>query len=392
MYRICGNVNSVKKLRNAFTANSATADVDSAEVHDLASLLKLYFRELHTPLIPNAMFEKLMAAMAAKEFEGLHKYVLHLLKQLPAANWATLELMLNHLVRVLDKCETNKMTSANIATCFGPTLMRPVSAEVGGQFAFEQSNATISILKYVLELWAEQKKAGSVRKNSSIQRPNLGRGAKSPLRSLFNKYDEAGSGELDAKALEGLVKEMLAEDDPAVAATLEELRSNSTTIGYERFAELAAAIQQSEASWWEENFHDRSGHARGDHSHAKPFFDKYDTEQTGSISADDMRQICYDMGDFLTDAAFAKACEELKSEANGGKIAYEPFRAWWGRFHTALDTMPASEWSILSQAIYLFQAQDPQRKGTLGGRAFDGLHSDLLEQGMQLPGGKWSSS
>ena len=47
------------------------------------------------------------------------------IRDLPGFNYETLHHLCQHLVRVVDHCETNKMEIRNLAIVFGPTLVRP---------------------------------------------------------------------------------------------------------------------------------------------------------------------------------------------------------------------------------------------------------------------------
>ncbi|XP_069767686.1 active breakpoint cluster region-related protein-like [Narcine bancroftii] len=51
--------------------------------------------------------------------------MLHLLRSLPEPNTSTFLFLLDHLRRVAEKEPVNKMSIHNLATVFGPTLLRP---------------------------------------------------------------------------------------------------------------------------------------------------------------------------------------------------------------------------------------------------------------------------
>ncbi|XP_048449513.1 active breakpoint cluster region-related protein-like [Rhincodon typus] len=55
--------------------------------------------------------------------------MLHLLRSLPEPNLSTLLFLLDHLKRVAEKEPVNKMSVHNLATVFGPTLLRPSETE-----------------------------------------------------------------------------------------------------------------------------------------------------------------------------------------------------------------------------------------------------------------------
>lgn len=55
--------------------------------------------------------------------------MLNLLLSLPEANLLTFLFLLDHLKRVAEKETVNKMSLHNLATVFGPTLLRPSEKE-----------------------------------------------------------------------------------------------------------------------------------------------------------------------------------------------------------------------------------------------------------------------
>ena len=129
------------------------------QVNDVASLLKLYVRELPEPLTTFALYDGwLKAAEAPAEVRGLMNRVKGggasqrrswsdwgrrrcgfgtrhgaqdqlaamqaLVAKLPEANKATLAYLLRHLRRVADQSAANKMTAPNLAIVFAPGLVR----------------------------------------------------------------------------------------------------------------------------------------------------------------------------------------------------------------------------------------------------------------------------
>lgn len=103
--------------------------------HAIAGLIKLYLRELPEPLITFDVFEA-MRWLSSKplsyqseinwpngkiEINQL-KILLHLL---PASHYRLLKELITFLVRIAEHNDVNKMGFANLATVFGPNLMRP---------------------------------------------------------------------------------------------------------------------------------------------------------------------------------------------------------------------------------------------------------------------------
>ncbi|ROL49984.1 Active breakpoint cluster region-related protein [Anabarilius grahami] len=71
-----------------------------------------------------AAFDATLSDPAAKE-----NCMMHLLRSLPDPNLITFLTLLEHLKRVAEKEPVNKMSLHNLATVFGPTLLRPSESE-----------------------------------------------------------------------------------------------------------------------------------------------------------------------------------------------------------------------------------------------------------------------
>lgn len=143
---------------NCSTAEEAPAiSPDDADVNALASLLKLYFRELQDPLIPFALYEEFVNAIRELRYcrkgfsylcssfhalfrPGLPSRELRLgrIKDLVQAlngpakpHHDVLEYLMRHLHRVQLQSEVNKMEASNLAIVFGPTICRSPGENTG---------------------------------------------------------------------------------------------------------------------------------------------------------------------------------------------------------------------------------------------------------------------
>ena len=66
-----------------------------------------------------------------------------------------MEMLLDHLKRVAGKAHVNKMTTQNIAICFGPVLLCQSLKSTTGQDALD-FRKHIEVLQYLLDIWPEQ--------------------------------------------------------------------------------------------------------------------------------------------------------------------------------------------------------------------------------------------
>ncbi|KAM6236153.1 rho GTPase-activating protein 45 isoform 2-T2 [Porphyrio hochstetteri] len=151
IYRVNGVKTRVEKLCQAFENGKELVELSQASPHDISNVLKLYLRQLPEPIMPFRMYNELMG-LAKESLQGdeakgksgkggpelvdkgadTDKVVMNLvlrlkelLKELPCENMVTLQYLLQHLRRIVEVEQDNKMTSGNLGIVFGPTLMRP---------------------------------------------------------------------------------------------------------------------------------------------------------------------------------------------------------------------------------------------------------------------------
>lgn len=132
IYRISGASTEIQALKYAFNTNyrEAVSKLRSVDVNAVSGTLKLYFRELPLPLIPLEHFSELSAALDIADPFVRADSLLSLLQSLPDVNRNTLLFLLHHLRRVAERKEENKMSLSNLATVFGPSLLRPPVSRV----------------------------------------------------------------------------------------------------------------------------------------------------------------------------------------------------------------------------------------------------------------------
>ncbi|KFW92574.1 Rho GTPase-activating protein 24, partial [Phalacrocorax carbo] len=127
LFRLPGQANLVKELQDAFDCGEKPSFDSSTDVHTVASLLKLYLRELPEPVIPYAKYEDFLscAKMLSKEEEMGLKELVKQVKSLPAVNYNLLKYICRFLDEVQSYSGINKMSVQNLATVFGPNILRP---------------------------------------------------------------------------------------------------------------------------------------------------------------------------------------------------------------------------------------------------------------------------
>ncbi|NXA42144.1 RHG25 protein, partial [Eudromia elegans] len=127
IFRLPGQDNLVKQLRDAFDAGERPSFDRDTDVHTVASLLKLYLRELPEPVVPWGQYEDFLLcgqALDADESKG-HQELLKQLSLLPRDNYNLLSYMCRFLHEIQLSSSINKMSVDNLATVIGVNLIRP---------------------------------------------------------------------------------------------------------------------------------------------------------------------------------------------------------------------------------------------------------------------------
>uniref|UniRef100_A0AAQ5WYM7 Active breakpoint cluster region-related protein n=1 Tax=Amphiprion ocellaris TaxID=80972 RepID=A0AAQ5WYM7_AMPOC len=161
IYRISGVATDIQALKLAFDTNTKDILVmlSDMDINAIAGTLKLYFRELPEPLLTDRLYPAFMEGIALSDPAAKENCMMHLLRSLPDPNLMTFLTLLEHLKRVADKEPVNKMSLHNLATVFGPTLLRPSESEnTKGQHITSASDiwshdvmAQVQVLLYYLQ-------------------------------------------------------------------------------------------------------------------------------------------------------------------------------------------------------------------------------------------------
>ncbi|XP_066133961.1 rho GTPase-activating protein 45 isoform X1 [Saccopteryx bilineata] len=151
IYRVNGVKTRVEKLCQAFENGKELVELSQASPHDISNVLKLYLRQLPEPLISFRLYHELVglakdSLKAEAEVKAASRNcpdvaeseavtmamvgrLRELLHDLPSENRASLQYLLQHLRRIVEVEQDNKMTPGNLGIVFGPTLLRPRPTE-----------------------------------------------------------------------------------------------------------------------------------------------------------------------------------------------------------------------------------------------------------------------
>ncbi|XP_022103066.1 rho GTPase-activating protein 6-like isoform X2 [Acanthaster planci] len=170
IFRVGGSKKRTRQLREDFDAGNEIILNDSHNPHDVGALLKEFFRDLPEPLLTRELYPAFVACTRLENFEQRLRALQLLVYLLPTANRDTLNALLGFLNRVSknaadtvdddgNEIQGNKMDTHNLATLFGPNILRKTKGGQdrdahGGQEASEQveeSREVISVVQIMTE-------------------------------------------------------------------------------------------------------------------------------------------------------------------------------------------------------------------------------------------------
>jgi len=151
LFRIPGSAQVEKVLRAAFNEkggnNVELADYNPSPA-DAAGILKLYFRELPTPLCGN-LFVKFVETQKNYKEDQIDEMLAELqsiVAQLKANSRKTLQYVCEFMHEIAKHKEVNKMSSSNVAMCVGPDLMKPPVDSIELALMVPQANEALALM------------------------------------------------------------------------------------------------------------------------------------------------------------------------------------------------------------------------------------------------------
>uniref|UniRef100_A0A915HI90 Rho GTPase-activating protein 26 n=1 Tax=Romanomermis culicivorax TaxID=13658 RepID=A0A915HI90_ROMCU len=138
LYRNCGVTSKVQRLlqigidRKQFEKLNLDDDREW-EIKTITSSIKTFFSQFVNAAKLDNQQERL---------EHIHYYV----HKLPSDHFKMLKLLVDHLRIVSENSHDNFMTIANLAVCFGPTLMRPKEETVASMMDIKFCNIVVEVL------------------------------------------------------------------------------------------------------------------------------------------------------------------------------------------------------------------------------------------------------
>ncbi|XP_068437758.1 rho GTPase-activating protein 12b isoform X10 [Clinocottus analis] len=152
LYRVSGNLAVIQKLRFAVN-HDETMDLNDSkweDIHVTTGALKMFFRELPEPLFTYGSFDDFVDAIKCPDYKQRVNSIKDLIKKLPKPNHDTMQGLFQHLRRVIDHGEANRMTTQSVAIVFGPTLLRPETetGNIAVHMVYQNQIVELILLEY----------------------------------------------------------------------------------------------------------------------------------------------------------------------------------------------------------------------------------------------------
>ncbi|KAB0395131.1 hypothetical protein E2I00_013319 [Balaenoptera physalus] len=157
----------VRKLREEFDQGLDVVLDDSQNVHDVAALLKEFFRDMKDSLLPDDLYMSFLLTATLKPQDQLSALQL-LVYLMPPCHSDTLERLLKVLHKITENCEDsigidgqlvsgNRMTSTNLALVFGSALLkRGTSAKRESRktrLGIDHYVASVNVVRAMIDNW-----------------------------------------------------------------------------------------------------------------------------------------------------------------------------------------------------------------------------------------------
>ncbi|KAI8883403.1 RhoGAP-domain-containing protein [Backusella circina FSU 941] len=130
IYRVPGKQSNMEKIKHAFEKDEEAAEIGQndlpEDIFSISSVIKIFLRELQSPLFPFKLTDRLVYSQIPDQELRLMNLLTRLLK-LPPANYDTLRALIDHLARLEQHVEKNKMNISNLTLIFTPAIFQDLN-------------------------------------------------------------------------------------------------------------------------------------------------------------------------------------------------------------------------------------------------------------------------
>ncbi|NXF84916.1 FA13A protein, partial [Eubucco bourcierii] len=126
IFRINGSVSKIKELKQKYSQGEKVDLINDGDVDSVASLLKLFLKELPVAVFPDNICSGLLKTFQEHKIHTTEciQNLRQLLSCLPRAHQNLLQFLSTFLLKVAASSAVNFMTLENLATVFGPVLFK----------------------------------------------------------------------------------------------------------------------------------------------------------------------------------------------------------------------------------------------------------------------------
>lgn len=148
LYRVSGSASDLQRLKRTFENDPYEAEqlLKEVDINNVTGLLKLYLRELPEALFTDALYPKFFEAFSKHDQEEKKNMLLSLFSKLPEVNQNVTVFLIDHMVKINSNEAQNKMSLHNLATVFGPSIIRPCSGAVGQSPSDLLTTSTVDVM------------------------------------------------------------------------------------------------------------------------------------------------------------------------------------------------------------------------------------------------------
>ncbi|KAI0007473.1 RhoGAP-domain-containing protein [Xylariaceae sp. FL0662B] len=128
IFRLSGSNILIKQLRERFNSEgdvNLLTDDTYYDIHAVASLLKLYLRELPNTILTTDLHMQFVSVTGMSNHSEKIMAFRELVERLPLANETLLKYLIAFLIKIINHSDMNKMTIRNVGIVFSPTLNIP---------------------------------------------------------------------------------------------------------------------------------------------------------------------------------------------------------------------------------------------------------------------------
>ncbi|KAK0175806.1 hypothetical protein PV328_000009 [Microctonus aethiopoides] len=164
IFRVSPSKKRVRQLRENFDCGREVKIGSDQCPHDVATLMKEYFRDLPDPLLCRNLYQAFVHTQKIRNRRLQQEALQHLIQLLPTPNRETLWVLLNFLTEVAANSEDvktesgewltgNKMDLTNLATVFAPNILHCVKpGQTRSEVSAERAEERIDVINVVRAL------------------------------------------------------------------------------------------------------------------------------------------------------------------------------------------------------------------------------------------------